>query len=167
MTTTIEFEADLEALDSGADEILSEMYFHPTDDVGEGGKLSVPVRLFPTGGRYYPSTYTLTVTFSRDRRGADQSISTDRATFEAAAELVGVGRVETTFKLFDPETRDAIGWITYHGDEYPDWLADRGDRGYVAIELVHERERETYSEDEIEDRRDQFREQVDQFEEDL
>ncbi len=57
----------------------------------------------------------------------------------------------------------AVPWVVDH----PDWLSDEGDTCYILIRLEYDHEAmlDHYSEVEIEEKREQFRERMDEMEE--
>lgn len=167
MTISLEYDADLEALETGLDTIVSEMYLTRTDDPPGDGKLTLAMDRFPADARYYPAKFTLTVSFSRDRHGVDRSIEAERATFESEGEVVATGFGEPELQLFDVDTDEPVGWIRVDAAELLEWIDDERDRYYVSLELVHCPETEGYDENQRDERRAHFQNEIERLDVEL
>ncbi|WP_408960172.1 hypothetical protein [Natrinema sp. 74] len=83
------------------------------------------------------------------------------------AEIFGFVFSNRVFELSDVDSGDSVAQIQLHPEHLPDWLSDEGDTCYISIRLEYDHGAmlDHYSEVEIEEKREQFRERMDEMEE--
>lgn len=165
MMDEFEFCGEWEQWKTGRNDVYLEGYFSPPEpDMEQAGTLRYLPCLLPERGRYMTEFY-LNITISSEPNEVNESIGSDISVYEFESEYIEKNK-SIDINFLENYNDKHAGGLTAYSDFLPDWLED-GDQCFVTIRLEYpyEEKVEEYSEGELQEFRERFQEELDEFRE--